>query len=174
MMLSTDTVEIEKPKNSSQSSQRALLKKLQNFRLAQGKILNTTFRDSSKRNPLSSVGTFGNPYGSDKFNRKAYSKEYIDDFKGKGSPPIGTYHNDLNKCSSFYLMGQKHPAKQMSREIRDFQQMYMTKYQRELGNVSPQMYQSEQFLKNKSCFQSKPGDFFGPKAARHIDVRNYS
>ena len=68
-----------------------LIKQLELYKLAESKILNSTFVNESNRNPNYST-TFGNPYALDKFNRKTFCKEFKNDLKGKSSPAMNSYY----------------------------------------------------------------------------------
>lgn len=145
-------------------------------------MLNSTFLVDKKdfRNPIGDKArsTFGNPYLSDKFSRKEYAKEYTLEMKGKDAPSPEKYNGDLIKdkfISSFYG-GNQEESKQISREIRDFDSMYMNKHQKSVRNIGPSQYQGPQFMKmTSSTSVLKPTtSYFGSKAFRHIDVRTYS
>lgn len=97
-------------------------------------MLNSTFLVDKKdfRNPIGDMSrsTFGNPYLSDKFSRKAYAKEYILEMKGKDAPSPDKYNNDIikNKFISSFYNGDREDSRYISREIRDFDSMYMNKH----------------------------------------------
>jgi hypothetical protein len=87
----------------------SLKNKLDQYKLAQRSMLNSTFLVDKKdfRNPIGEISrsTFGNPYLTDKFSRKSYAKEYALELKGKDGPSPDKYNGDLLKnklISSFY------------------------------------------------------------------------
>ena len=54
--------------------------------------------------------------------------------------------------------------------------MYMNKHQKSMTNIGPSNYQGDKFMKmTSSTSVLKPtSSYFGSKAYRNIDVRNYS
>ena len=109
-------------------------------------MLNSTFLIDKKdfRNPIGDMSrsTFGNPYLADKFNRKSFAKEYQLELKGKDAPSPDKYTGDLIKnqfVSSFYK-GDPEESRYVSRQIRDFESMYLNKHQKSMTNIGPSNY----------------------------------
>jgi hypothetical protein len=61
-----------------EQTHRSLAKNIQMYKLAQSKILGSTFANLDNRN-----STFGRPSKNDKFNRKTFAKEFKTEMIGK-------------------------------------------------------------------------------------------